>query len=399
MEIRAGVFLRYLPHYRLGVFRELQRENRISVTICAPEHYDQNYLQTEHPEKGFPFVNIRSWLWRIPFTRRLVGLQPHAVWGVLTGKFDVVILGNTFLDLHVWINLLLGRLLRRSVCLWGHGDTLPTTRRSRALRSMVLRLADAMVFYTEGDRQRWIDRGLPAKKLFVAYNALDTQESAAIKAKIAPEDLDALRREWGLEGKKIVIYIGRLLPYKKPEVAVRAMKGVVDKVPDAHLVMIGDGPMRRELEALAAELGVSEQVTLAGTIPEEETVAKFQLCSEVGVMPARAGLAVQHSFDYGVPMVVGDNMDDHPPEVELVVEGETGLYCRDEDPEDFTRAILRLLTDGAERQRMSTAVRLVIEKKYNVEMMAGGLLEAIQYCAQRRGRRRSATTPDQQPAA
>ncbi|MCH7812852.1 MAG: glycosyltransferase family 4 protein [Planctomycetes bacterium] len=387
-QLQAGIFLRNLPHYRLGVFREVQRDDRISVTICAPENYKQEYLQTEHREKGFPFADIRVWRWRIPFTRRLLSLQPYAVWGLLRGKFDVVVLGNTFLDLHVWIDLLLCRLLGRSVCLWGHGDTLPPTKTSRVLRGIVLRLADAMVFYTESDRDQWIARGLRPEKLFVAYNAINTDEVSAIKARLTPDELAEFRREKGLVGKKVVIYIGRLFDYKKPDVVVRAMKRVVERVPQAHLVMIGDGPVRRSLEELAAELGLSEQVTLTGTIPEEETVAKYHLCSQVGVMPAQAGLSIQHAFGYGMPFIVGDYMAEHPPEVELVTEGVTGMFCRDGDPEDFARAIIEILSDDELRARMSANAVRLIEEKYNVQRMASGILDAIRYCAERRGRRK-----------
>ena len=388
--IRAAIFYRFIPHYRLGVFRELQREEDLSVTICSPDDYSSRdrFLQTVHQDKAFPFINIRTWFWRIPFSQRHLVLQPYAVWSMLTRRFHVHIMGNTFLEINVWICLLLSRLLGQRVCLWGHGFSLPETENGNRLRGIIMRMAHAIVFYTEGDRNRWIERGMPPEKLFVAYNAVDTDAVTEMKKQVTAESLAAFRQEWKLEGKKVVVYIGRLLAYKKPDVAIRAMASVVEQIPQAHLVMIGDGPMREELDQLITELELSDHVTLTGTLPGEENVAKLHMCSKVGVMPACAGLGIQHAFGYGLPMIVGDNLADHPPEIELVVEGVTGMYCRDGDPEHFAQAICRLLTNDEERKRLGTNALGVIEEKYNMQRMARGLLDAIRYCKNRSRRPR-----------
>jgi glycosyltransferase involved in cell wall biosynthesis len=378
---RAVVFWQYMTHYRLGVCRELQRDENIQVTFCARDRHAGNFMLTDLPDKRFPFLDVGFWQWRVPFTHRHLYFQPYAVWSMVTGRFDVFIMGNTFLNLHVWIDLILARLRRRRVCLWGHGDSIPPTRTSRFLRRIIMRWAHAVIFYTEGDRNRWIQAGLPPNKLFVAYNALDNREADAIRNELSPQDLAAFRKAHGLDGKKVVIYIGRLLDYKKPQVLIQAMKRVVEDVPQAHLVMIGAGPLRAELDTLVRTLDLADHVTLTGPVPDERTVAQYHLCARVGVMPASAGLSIQHAFGYGVPMIVGDDRDRHPPEVELVEEGVTGLYARDGDPEDFARAIRRLLTADDERDRMAANARRVIEEKYNIRQMAGGLLDAIRYCA------------------
>jgi glycosyltransferase involved in cell wall biosynthesis len=214
----------------------------------------------------------------------------------------------------------------------------------------------------------------------VAYNAMDTREIDQIKSRMTPEALSDFRREHGLEGKKIAVFCGRLIDQKKPQVFVKAMKKVIERVDNAHGVLIGDGPLTPEVEQLIKELGLTDHITMAGAVYEEELSAKYYMCSRVSVMPAYAGLAIQHAFGYGVPFIIGDIKNSHGPEAELIVEGVNGMYCKDEDIDDFADAICRLLGDDALHARMSGNALDLIETKYNVYNMAEGIVQAVRYC-------------------
>ena len=116
---------------------------------------------------------------------------------------------------------------------------------------------------------------------------------------------------------------------------------------------------------------------------DEEELAKYFLCSSVAVMPAAAGLTIQHAFGYGLPIIIGDDMTSHGPEVELVVDGVTGIFCRDGDYLDFAKAIYRLLTDDNLHKQMSINAYEIIKSKYNIKNMADGFSRAIRYCAEK----------------
>jgi glycosyltransferase involved in cell wall biosynthesis len=217
------------------------------------------------------------------------------------------------------------------------------------------------------------------RKLFVAYNALDTEQLAVVKARFDSAAVEEFRRRHGLVGKQVVMYTGRLQERKKPEVLVYAMQHVIRTVPQAHAVIVGDGPMRPRLQGLVDELGLKDHVTLAGAVFDEEVLAGYFLCSRAAVMPAAAGLSVQHAFGYGVPIILGDDRVSHGPEAELVQDGETGLYCRDDHARDFATAICRLLQDDELHERMSRRGQALIRERHNIEKMAEGLLSAVRY--------------------
>lgn len=377
---RVGIFQWCKPHYRLGIFRALQRRDDMEFTICAPNNPKADFLQTNHKEKGLPFVNIKSWRLKIPLIKKFITFQPYSIWSLITKKFDVIIMPNDFSDICVWVNLILGRILGRKVCLWGPGTTNRYVIPSRFARGIIMHLARAVIFYTEGPQREWIDRGFCSEKLFVAYNALDTNVSEAIKNRLSEENLDEFRRCNGLEGKKVVIFTGRLQPSKRPDILVRTMKVVVQSVPNAYAVIIGDGLLRQELERLIQELQLTKSVTLTGAIHDEELIARYMLCSVIQVLPGNAGLGIQHAFGYSTPVITHDDTRKQTPEIELVINGVTGFLCRDGDVADFARSICRLLTDDVLRRRLAENAYQVIREKYNMENMTTGFFEAVQYC-------------------
>ena len=77
------------------------------------------------------------------------------------------------------------------VCIWGQGLSRPPSRFRNALRFALTSLATAAVYYTDGGRDYWLKRGIPAKKLFVAYNALDTDKQIRIREEMQPDALEA----------------------------------------------------------------------------------------------------------------------------------------------------------------------------------------------------------------
>jgi glycosyltransferase involved in cell wall biosynthesis len=246
---------------------------------------------------------------------------------------------------------------------------------------MLLRLARAGIFYSEGVRDMWVKRGMPKQKLFVAYNALDTDMSERIRANITEQDLSNFRREHLLENKKVIIFCGRLLKkWKKPHIMILALKQIIEKIPNAKAIVIGDGPTRQEIEELIKQLGMGKYVDVLGGVYDEEILAKYFLSSKAMIIPAAAGLSIQHAFGYGLPVVVGDNkLFSHGPEIELVTDGVTGLFCRDEDVDDFAQKIQLILSDEKLYDRLSKAAYQVIKEKYNVDNMAKGIIDAARY--------------------
>jgi len=115
----------------------------------------------------------------------------------------------------------------------------------------------------------------------------------------------ALRAEAGLGEEPVVLFVGRLIPLKQVDTLLRAFSSVVKGRP-ARLVVLGDGPIRPELESLAAALGIAEQVCFRGFLAPEE-LPKWYAMSDLFVLPSSDetwSVVVLEALASGLPVVV-----------------------------------------------------------------------------------------------
>jgi glycogen(starch) synthase len=151
-----------------------------------------------------------------------------------------------------------------------------------------------------------------------------------------------------------VLSLGRLVPAKGFDVALRAFAIVASRIPDARFTIAGDGAARDELVALAKELGLEERVAFTGWI-EPDDVPRLLNDASVVVMPSRREgmpiVAVQAALM--ARPVVATAVGGLP---EVVLDGENGVIVPGEDPESVAAAIIRfagreLATTMGERGR------------------------------------------------
>jgi glycosyltransferase involved in cell wall biosynthesis len=198
--------------------------------------------------------------------------------------------------------------------------------------------------------------GLPERKLRVVHYGLD-----------APPE------PWGPPGGPelgpevpVLLAICRLVPQKGVDVAIRALALVREAHPDAHLVVLGEGPLRAELASLAAELDLADAVSLPGRVGD---VAWWLRRAAVLVHPARwegFGLALLEAMLSARP-VVASAVSSIP---EIVVEGETGRLVPVDDASALAAALGDLLEHPARAAAMGQAGFELARAEFSVERMA-----------------------------
>ena len=156
-----------------------------------------------------------------------------------------------------------------------------------------------------------------------------------------------------------VAYLGRLEPYKRIDLMLRALAGLVDRFPSLEIVLIGRGRSRAELERVTAKLGLESRTRFTGFIGEAERdalLADARVCVCPSVKEGW-GITVIEVNSVGTPVVATDA----PGLRDAVQHGETGLLVADGDAEVFTArlgdAIAELLADDALATRLSRAAR------------------------------------------
>lgn len=172
-------------------------------------------------------------------------------------------------------------------------------------------------------------------------------------------------------GAPVVALVGHMRIGKGQDVAVRAWPEVVSAVPDAHLLLIGDGPLEEGLRRTARELGVESRVVFAGA---RDDVHEILPRTTLVVLPTRMEAlptALLEAAASGVASVATD-VGGVP---EVVVDGESGWLVDQPDPQSFATALGRALGDDAERRRRGAAARRRAEELFGSSAWAERLAE------------------------
>jgi glycosyltransferase involved in cell wall biosynthesis len=186
----------------------------------------------------------------------------------------------------------------------------------------------------------------------------------------------AIRETLSLGDRPIVLFVGSFYKWHDVATLLRAFVLLLRVRPEAALVLVGDGETRRNMSQLAADLGISDSVYFIGNIPHHE-VPLFIAAADVSVAPYAAGgpemwmspLKVYESMAGGAAVVasaVGQL-------TQVIDHGETGLLTRPGDPVDLSRAIGRLLSDKACRERLTKAARQQAVSAYSWDRYAADL--------------------------
>lgn len=162
------------------------------------------------------------------------------------------------------------------------------------------------------------------------------------------------------KNKPIVLYVGRVDPEKSLEVLIKAFNLVLLKNPEAHLVVVGDGASRNDLEKLAEKLGIEKHTHFLGRVVGDDlpmlyrTGKVFAITSKTETQ----SIVVMEAMATGLP-VVAVQAGAIP---ELVKNSKTGYLCQPDDPTATARSIVRILKNDSLRQKFSKTALKNIQK-------------------------------------
>ena len=191
--------------------------------------------------------------------------------------------------------------------------------------------------------------------------------------KLSADETRALRLELGYkEEEKLLLCTGELLPNKNQSTAIRAMKKLTERFPQARLLLAGNGPALPQLEEEVRSLGLETNVVFLGYRTDLERFAN--IADVIVSCSFREGMALNiiEGMMLGKPVVASSNRSHR----ELVVEGKTGFIVSPSDADGFAEKISLLLDDSALAEKLGNAgferaqkytdnaVRIELEKVY-----------------------------------
>lgn len=253
---------------------------------------------------------------------------------------------------------------------WGFtlGQSRPAFETYVALERICARLCDILVVVAEPDRKEGLRRGIGRPEQYRTVRS--GIEIAPFRD--ATDDPAEVRASLGIPKTAFVVgSVLRLSPQKAPLDLLEAFaRAFVDRA-DARLVLVGDGPLRAEVEARAAALGVADRVVLTGLRRDVPRLLRafdvFALSSRWEGLPRVFPQAMAAGLPIVATRVAGA--------ADAIVDGVTGLLVEPGDIEALSRALLAVSQDDARRRQMGAAGLSRVEE-FSAERMVRGL-EAI----------------------
>ncbi len=212
--------------------------------------------------------------------------------------------------------------------------------------------------------QKLHDEGRASAPIRLIYNGVDLERYDH------QEPCCTLRDEYGMEpGSQIVGVVARLEPEKGHPTLIEAWPQVLRTVPDAYLLVIGEGSRREALEQLARDLRVAHRVVFTG---RRDDVPAVTAALDVAVLPSyreAQGLTILEALALSRP-VVASNVGGIP---EMIEDGVNGLLVPPHDPAALAAAITRLLTDHPYADMLGRTGHDMVHDRFCIELMVNAI--------------------------
>jgi glycosyltransferase involved in cell wall biosynthesis len=237
------------------------------------------------------------------------------------------------------------------------------------------RRADAVVALSHGvGRELMADYGLDAARVVTIHNPVDTefwQRRAQAARKVG-------RPPWGPFGGdgRVLVAVGRLIRQKGFDLLLRALAQCKHAGQKARLVVVGEGPERGRLNALAHELGIADRVLMTGFVADP---AAWYAHGDIFVLPSRwegFGHVIVEALACGLPVIAFDCP--YGP-VDILGDGAGGILVAPEDVGALAAVIDRVLGDQETCARLSSAAPGVADRfsRQRIAMKYARLIEAV----------------------
>lgn len=232
-------------------------------------------------------------------------------------------------------------------------------RRARWLLGLIARRAERLITVSDSLHGQLDPIAAAESKLVTIHNGIDL-------GAFAHGDPAAARRELGVpEHCTVIGMVARLAAQKGPLDFVRAAAIAGAKYPHIRLALIGDGPLRPQVQGLALQLGIGDRLTLAGHRADAAALTQAFDIAVVASLSEGSSLTAMEAMAWGRPVVataVGGVR-------EVVADGQTGLLVPPADPQALGEAICSLLADPQRAQAMGEAGRQRIEREFSLARM------------------------------
>lgn len=367
-RLKVGIIGSYPPTHVGGssthvqlIARRLQR--RHSVEVITPGNEKKSW-RDEEVKVCEERVNDKHRIVSTVLKMALITLKRRKKWDIIHAHGSLFAVGALLVRKKPLVLTVHGRLALETVA---RGETRKGTFAYRVLDLMellTLKRADQIIAVTERI-YNWITKEKRIRKEKVHHLA------NCVDAHWFKPHPSTIRELHGIDSEApLILYIKALKVYNGPEYAIRAMRDIIAEVPSAKLLMVGDGPLRTDLENLAKSLGLERTVVFTGSVPHEKSLDYFS-AADVVIIPSipvegveeGSSMTLLEAFSCAKAVVASSVGGLR----EVIGGSNAGILVKDKAPEELARAVIDLLNDPVRTSDLGDNARQYVMTHHNLD--------------------------------
>lgn len=355
---RAGIAQRLLQPYRINVYDMIASHCVKGLSVFA-SRIDTNMQQ-------LPGEDLRIAQFSPAHNRYYFGGRFDLCWQ--TGIFDwlrswkpdvVVVEAN---PRNLSTPFMIRWLHNRGCRVIGHGlGVMPLTSGFEMVRQVgrikLMQALDGILAYGSLAAEQYHSLGMPKDRIFVAYNAVSPKPIGQPPC-----------RPLKFNQRPIILFVGGLIPRKSIDLLMKACARLQE--PKPVLRIVGDGPLKNELQALSTSLNL--EVEFLGDLRGQRLGQEFDK-ADLFVLPGTGGLAIQEAMAHALPVIVSKA---DGTEVDLARKT-NGWIIPPGDHEVLSETIKLALSNPARLREMGSASYDIVTKEINLESMSNTFIRAM----------------------
>ncbi|WP_456376516.1 glycosyltransferase [Lutibacter sp.] len=381
-KIKVAIISKLMPLYRLGVFQQLSNyKGNLEFTFFGDtkeqggiEIIDWSY-SSKPKEERINWVKTKNYFYK---PERLLW-QTGIIKRILFSDYKVFVFEGAIAHYPIWLFAFLCKRAGKKVLFWTHGFKGLDKGIKKKIRILFFKhLADGLLLYGHFQKKIMIADGFNPSKLFIIYNSLQPEKQFETIKNIDKNVVAKEKKQlFKIPNAFTFIFIGRLVEGKKVMEIVKAMKLLRDKKIETNCIFIGEGPEKQKIIEFSKENKIKENLYFTGALYREEEIAMYFAMADLMISPGNVGLNCIHSLAYGVPVITHNNFSYQNPEVEAIINEETGVFYKYNDMNDMLLKLENWIKTDKKRKDIFNNCQDIIKTIYNPENQSKCIANAV----------------------
>jgi glycosyltransferase involved in cell wall biosynthesis len=244
------------------------------------------------------------------------------------------------------------------------------------LETLMARNSQALVCPGKMAKEYHARMGIDPRRIFISPYTTAADDRFLMGCRDLRIHKDETKRQLGLNEKIIILYVGRLLKTKSPDILLRAFEKLSSKVTDVGLVFVGRGPLERDMREYCRSRKLAN-IHFVEPLFKDKLLEMYSV-SNVLVLPSvveRWGLVVNEAMLCGLPVILSKSVGAS----EMVIEGVNGFTTEAGNEAQLVSALYKIVSDTERAITMGDEASRTVREEFNIQRRLSGFVEALRF--------------------